>query len=565
MPQALPPIGAEVPSSFGLRADGTPKGNGFLGVLNRPDGSVSSEISIGVNIDGKEVEIPTLVPTLTAAEKQWLLSNDIRDPKKIPPAIIQKAVDFATPRIKAGKSPFADDHESPNALPPIGGEVTPKTAPAKPAVPERSWVDTAEDVALGAAKGVGNTVYGLGKLVHDYTPIGRISDAIQPGAFEDKNKPPELTPTNTAQKVGQAAEQVGEFFLPTGMAGKAAKAVEAGKAGLLTMAQGGGPVAGGVSAGLAAAIPGAGAAKSAAGALEESAVKTMANSLRATKEWAKAESEKLAPEMLQRGIGGTFTGMRDLARSTAAKVGQNLEQAYQAATAAGQTVPGPIVQGNIQLAADALHITTPSGARIPIPGHETAIAKLNELADFVGQMGPDIPVDKAAALKRTWDQIVSKAGLFGQNKMAPASEKAEAFAYREASSAFRDLLNTNPDIAALNKEASFWIGLKNVLNATKLRKVGQTGVLFQAGATAAGATAGALSGDTAGERAQNAVLYGVAGRQLTKLLQSPLWMSKVSAPAKQALADALASNSAGQIISATQKILSSLPAQLSAE
>lgn len=107
----------EVPgqTTTNLRADGTPKGDGFFGPLSRPDGTVSSEISIGVNIDGKNVEIPTLVPTLTPQEKQWLLTNDISDPKKLPKAIVDKAVAFARQRIAAGQSPFAGANESPAA------------------------------------------------------------------------------------------------------------------------------------------------------------------------------------------------------------------------------------------------------------------------------------------------------------------------------------------------------------------------------------------------------------------------------------------------------------------
>lgn len=93
------------------RSDGTKKGNGFLGVIQRPDGKVSSEISIGVNIGGKEVEIPTLVPTLSEQEKSWLITNDVSDPHKIPMSIQQKAVDFAKQRIAAGKSPFAQPGE----------------------------------------------------------------------------------------------------------------------------------------------------------------------------------------------------------------------------------------------------------------------------------------------------------------------------------------------------------------------------------------------------------------------------------------------------------------------
>jgi len=95
------------------RADGSQKGNGFLGLLKRPDGKVSSEISVGVNIGGKEVEIPTIVPTLTQQELDYLLSNPVGDGHPIPPAIIQKAVAHAKQRIAAGKSPFAEPGESP--------------------------------------------------------------------------------------------------------------------------------------------------------------------------------------------------------------------------------------------------------------------------------------------------------------------------------------------------------------------------------------------------------------------------------------------------------------------
>jgi hypothetical protein len=91
-----------------LRPDGTTKGNGFLGPLQRPDGRVSSEISIGVNVDGREMDIPTLVPTLTPQERQWLLTNDNSDPRAIPQPIVDKAVAHARKRLASGLSPFAD-------------------------------------------------------------------------------------------------------------------------------------------------------------------------------------------------------------------------------------------------------------------------------------------------------------------------------------------------------------------------------------------------------------------------------------------------------------------------
>lgn len=90
-----------------MREDGTEKGLGFLGPLTRPDGGISTELSIGVQINGKETLIPSIVPTLTEAEIEELLSKE-----GIPSdAIVQKAVDHATSRLKEGRSPFLEEDE----------------------------------------------------------------------------------------------------------------------------------------------------------------------------------------------------------------------------------------------------------------------------------------------------------------------------------------------------------------------------------------------------------------------------------------------------------------------
>ena len=91
---------------YGKRKDGSFKGMGYFGPLQRPDGSVSTELSIGVNIDGKEMEIPTLVPNLSSAEKDHLLS--LKEGDSIPEPIIKKAVDHAKMRFEEGKSPFRE-------------------------------------------------------------------------------------------------------------------------------------------------------------------------------------------------------------------------------------------------------------------------------------------------------------------------------------------------------------------------------------------------------------------------------------------------------------------------
>lgn len=432
--------------------------------------------------------------------------------------------------------------------------------------------DAVVDTGIGAAKGLGNTVYGLGKMVHDYTPIGRISDAIQPGAFTDANKPPELTPHGTAQTIGHGAEQIAEFFLPTGEAGMLAKVPGLAKAGIragvqaagLTKAQGGSNLASGVSGAITAAIPGGGAAKKAAGMLEEGANKTMAQALGATKEWAKDEAAGLAPEMLKRGVRGSREAMLDQATKATEDVGAKIGQAYTAAGAAGETVPAAAVRGQLEKAAEKIGVTDASGAGVAIEGTQRVAKKLAKLDQFVAGLGDDIPVDKAAKIKQTWDHIVSQAGLYGQKAGASATDSADAWAIREGAGAFRELLNANPTIQTLNKEFAFWKGLQDVLTATKLRTQAQGGGLISAGMGGVGAVAGALSGDTASDRAQNAVIGGLAGRQLIKVIQSPAWRTTVTGPMKQKLAEALASGNAERISSAVGRIVAAAPSAMQA-
>lgn len=103
---------AGVEEDFGLRPDGTLKGNGFLGVLNLKGGGVATEYSVGVRLqanNGKETDIPSLVPTLTQKEINLMVNDIIPNHKDVPEKILQKAVDHANKRVKAGKSPFSED------------------------------------------------------------------------------------------------------------------------------------------------------------------------------------------------------------------------------------------------------------------------------------------------------------------------------------------------------------------------------------------------------------------------------------------------------------------------
>lgn len=445
---------------------------------------------------------------------------------------------------------------------------------AAPAGPEPWSVDmlaqaarTTSDPAVGALKGAANTVIGLGEAAYDYIPgVSTVADYVAGGSAKPMYAAARemVQPEGAAQQAGYTGEQVGEFFLPLpGAKAKLAKtALEAAKAGVLTQAQTADPLASGVSAALTAVVPGAAAVTRGAGALKAGAEKTVTQALGATKEWAKAEAAKLAPEMLRRGVKGSREAMAAQAATRSAEAGRRLGAAYQTAAQAGQTVPGLVIRGELQFAKDGLMVADAAGKMVPIPGAERVLRKLDVLEQFVETLGDDIPVDKAAKIKTAWDRIVAKSGLYGPKAASTATDSADAWAIREGAGSFRQLLNSvNPDIAALNKEYSFWIGLKKVLKATELRTQAQSGGLMQGITTAVGGGTGFASGDSAGSRLTNAFVGAAAGRNFIKLVQSPWWRTSVSGPLKNELAGALASGSAEKATAILGSIISALPSQ----
>jgi len=105
-------LNSETPAAggYGNRPDGTAKGRGWLGEISLPDGSVATEYTMqsdAVQVDGKRVDFPTLVPTLTPEEVELMRSDIIPNKKDIPEAIIQKAIEHAKGRLSKGESVFA--------------------------------------------------------------------------------------------------------------------------------------------------------------------------------------------------------------------------------------------------------------------------------------------------------------------------------------------------------------------------------------------------------------------------------------------------------------------------
>jgi hypothetical protein len=78
------------------------KGRGFMGAIPTSEGMPMTELSSSFELDGKVIQHPLIVPTLTAQELQHLQMGG--EPT---PDIYSKAQQFALSRLQQGLSPFA--------------------------------------------------------------------------------------------------------------------------------------------------------------------------------------------------------------------------------------------------------------------------------------------------------------------------------------------------------------------------------------------------------------------------------------------------------------------------
>ncbi|TPQ24978.1 hypothetical protein C2U68_17335 [Methylomonas koyamae] len=115
-----------------------------------------TEFSVGVNIDGKEMDIPTIVPTLSKNELEFILN--IKDGEEIPNSIIDKAVEHAKKRISQNKSVFADPEPITSRKGAIGiAQIMPDTGPEAAKLAGLPWdeqrfrTDAEYNKALGKA------------------------------------------------------------------------------------------------------------------------------------------------------------------------------------------------------------------------------------------------------------------------------------------------------------------------------------------------------------------------------------------------------------------------------
>lgn len=92
---------------YGIRHSGEGvKGKGYFGILPHSSGSYATELSSESDINGKNVEYPLIVPTLSKEEINHLLND-----KEPTDEIYRKAEEYARQRLQQGLNPFASPTE----------------------------------------------------------------------------------------------------------------------------------------------------------------------------------------------------------------------------------------------------------------------------------------------------------------------------------------------------------------------------------------------------------------------------------------------------------------------
>ncbi len=289
--------------------------------------------------------------------------------------------------------------------------------------------------------------------------------------------------------------------------------------------------------------------------LVRSAEQDIREALAPTRHRTKVKTERILPEVRRRGITGNLEELRELTRENVSKLDRQIGQTL--GRFANRPVDiQPVRQQLAGLKARTYRdISQPNGTTQRAIHNPRKYAQIESVENLLNKYGNTMTVDQAHAVRKAWDDIVSKAGGFDEKAGSGAfgvslDDWSEANVKRPLAGALRqELRKAVPEIRALNQEYGFWRDLQDIVNATKFRRVGQRrggliGKTVGAGSRAAGTVIGAqfgVEGAVAG-----ALVGGEIGERLNRLFTSSSWRL-MSAQRKNALADALVSGSQPRI------------------
>jgi hypothetical protein len=427
---------------------------------------------------------------------------------------------------------------------------------------ERTWVDTAKSLTTGAvnaAKGVYNTAERVVKgpqgvdeeiLTALAGPLGPlIKDTVMSHIATGKKANEALEKGNyvegTLQTLLAGAPVVGP--MASNIAENMSAVDEFGRPKPGAFAEGVGEMATAVLAPeVAKRLPAA--AAELAPVLKGNAERQYAQVLGATKQGNKLRSERIVPEMLDRGVtGATLKSMGEKVAGEVQRSGQAIGDAFATLPPDARISLANVESAITKAADDALTVLNPQTGEL-VPMGPEAVAGQGHVAGIVDALKKAAIVDPATGeafltagtarrVRQFYDQIVKDAGGFEGRNLA---DRSKAGAHEMAADAIREELAKDfPDIAALNKEFSFWKDADRVIQDTLTRRQGQAKPLGRKIAAAAGTAGGFASGGISG-----AIVGKAAMEALDSVTSSAGWKS-VSAVTKNRIADALAKGAKG--------------------
>lgn len=275
----------------------------------------------------------------------------------------------------------------------------------------------------------------------------------------------------------------------------------------------------------------------AAGPLKNAAETQYERALAPTTKANKVITQKIAPELIRRGEHGSLDDLMQTAKSKIADLNPQLDAAYSATSPARTVGSGTKILQDL----DALKGKYMVNGQVAQP---QAIKAIEGIQDIVRKQGADINPDSLRKLKSIFDDPVSQRGGYAGTDLTTAyALKAQ----KVAANSIRDVMSgASPDVAALNKEISFWLNVQKVTRESGLRRIGQQGGLTKILGPLAAGTAGAVTGAHFGtEAGVGAAITAELAALASQAVRSPAWRT-ASAVYKNEFAMALARGDVGR-------------------
>ncbi len=389
---------------------------------------------------------------------------------------------------------------------------------AQPSTNTGSALGTAKDLAVGAAKGFANTAQTVAK------PITNVMNQVIPGSATGFSQE-ELTPTNTAQKIGHGVEQVAEFAAP-GTAGlKVAKApgllnlaaragTEALGAGATTLAQTGNVGDAVDAAKVGGAFPIAGKAL---GVVKNDKVAgKLINSLIKTKQGDLAFGKNPGKTVAELGItGNSLEGLVENIGTKKKEVGEQIGSILKSSTEQGKKV-------NVSDAFKPLDEAITKAKKAEL-SNAPLITKLENLKTDLtkGKKLDDLTPNEAFDLKKSVAELTKFTGN-------PSDDKAANAALMDIYSSIRNKIDSaigDPNLKVLNDHYG------NLLTAEKAGAKRNAALEGQNIVSLGGKTLGTGAGLAtllSGGSATPVILAGLAGIGGEKVLSSPAVKSRLA-------------------------------------